>query len=130
MNHHPGLLLFFETHSTTLDNEAGLASGHFDVELSGTGVEQARTLGLRHQHDELAAVFCSDLRRAFRAAEIAFADRALSIVRDARLRECDYGRSPAGPSGRSRPTGRATSPSVPRRRELSARRMAGRSVAR
>jgi broad specificity phosphatase PhoE len=36
-------------------------------------------------------VFCSDLARAVRTAEIAFGDRALPIVRDARLRECDYG---------------------------------------
>ena len=36
-------------------------------------------------------VFCSDLLRSFRTAEIAFGDRSLSIVRDARLRECDYG---------------------------------------
>ena len=85
------LCLLFETHATTLDNEAGLASGHFDVELSATGEDQARALGVRRQHDALAAVFCSDLRRAFRTAEIAFAHRALPIVRDARLRECDYG---------------------------------------
>ena len=36
-------------------------------------------------------MFSSDLIRAFRTAEIAFGDRALPIVRDARLRECDYG---------------------------------------
>jgi broad specificity phosphatase PhoE len=36
-------------------------------------------------------VFCSDLTRSFRTAEIAFGDRSLPIVRDARLRECDYG---------------------------------------
>jgi broad specificity phosphatase PhoE len=92
MNHHLDLLIFFETHATSPDNEAGLASGSFDVELSAAGEEQARTLGVRRQHDELAVVFCSDLRRAFRTAEIAFAHRALPIVRDVRLRECDYGR--------------------------------------
>ena len=29
--------LVFETHATSLDNEAGLASGHADVELSPLG---------------------------------------------------------------------------------------------
>lgn len=85
------LVVVFETHATSLDNEAGRASGWFDVALSATGEEQARVLGARRGADDLAAVFCSDLTRAFRTAEIAFGDRALTIVRDARLRECDYG---------------------------------------
>lgn len=83
--------LVFETHATSLDNEAGIASGWFDVALSATGEEQARALGERRRDDRLAAVFCSDLSRSFRTAEIAFGDRSLPIVRDARLRECDYG---------------------------------------
>jgi 2,3-bisphosphoglycerate-dependent phosphoglycerate mutase len=85
------LVVVFETHATSLDNEIGLASGWFDVALSATGEQQARLLGVRRRDDNLATVFCSDLIRAFRTAEIAFGDRALPIVRDARLRECDYG---------------------------------------
>jgi broad specificity phosphatase PhoE len=85
------LVVVFETHATSLDNEAGLASGWFDVALSPRGEEQARALGARRRNDDLAAVHCSDLSRSFRTAEIAFHDRAVPIVRDARLRECDYG---------------------------------------
>jgi broad specificity phosphatase PhoE len=85
------LLVLFETHATSLDNEAGLASGWFDVGLSTRGEDQARELGVRRRADDLAAVFCSDLTRAVRTAEIAFHDRTIPIVRDARLRECDYG---------------------------------------
>jgi 2,3-bisphosphoglycerate-dependent phosphoglycerate mutase len=85
------LWLVFETHATSLDNEAGLASGWFDVALSATGEAQARDLGVRRAHDDLEAVFCSDLARAVRTADIAFGDRGLPIVRDTRLRECDYG---------------------------------------
>jgi broad specificity phosphatase PhoE/N-acetylglutamate synthase-like GNAT family acetyltransferase len=81
----------FETHATTVDNEAGLASGWFDAVLSAAGEQQARALGARRRADDLTAVFCSDLTRSFRTAEIAFGDRSLPIVRDARLRECDYG---------------------------------------
>jgi broad specificity phosphatase PhoE len=77
------LVVVFETHATSLDNEAGLASGWFDVTLSATGEEQARQLGTRRRDDEFAAVFCSDLVRASRTAEIAFGNRALPIVRDA-----------------------------------------------
>jgi broad specificity phosphatase PhoE len=87
----PNLRLVFETHATSLDNEVGLASGWFDIALSTTGEEQARTLGARRRDDHLAVVFCSDLSRSFRTAEIAFGDRSLPIIRDARLRECDYG---------------------------------------
>jgi 2,3-bisphosphoglycerate-dependent phosphoglycerate mutase len=85
------LVLVFETHATSLDNEAGLASGWFDVDLSARGEDQARALGSRRRHDDFVAVFCSDLSRARRTAEIAFKDRKLPIVPDARLRECDYG---------------------------------------
>ena len=82
--------LVFETHATSLDNEVGLASGWFDVAL-GRRRGASPTLGARRRADHLAAVFCSDLSRSFRTAEIAFGDRSLPIVRDARLRECDYG---------------------------------------
>ena len=56
------LVLVFETHATSLDNEAGLASGWFDVSLSEKGEVQARALGERRRADNLSAVFCSDLR--------------------------------------------------------------------
>lgn len=86
-------MLIFETHATSLDNEAGLASGWFDVGLSEAGERQARELGDRRRDDDLACVYCSDLTRAVRTAAIAFADRVpeLPLIRDARLRECDYG---------------------------------------
>src|SRR4026207_251335 len=87
----PNLTLVFETHATTIDNEAGLASGWFDAALSAAGGQQARMLGARRRDEHLAVVFCSDLTRSFRTAEIAFGDRSLPIVRDARLRECNYG---------------------------------------
>ena len=98
--------LLFETHATTADNEAGLASGWFDAALSTTGEAQARSLGVRRRDDALLAVFCSDLTRSFRTAEIAFGDRPVSIVRDARLRECHYGdltRRPAAEIEERRP---------------------------
>lgn len=82
--------LIFETHATSSDNEAGLASGHYDVELSATGRRQAMALGRRHAADPPARILTSDLQRAWATAEIAFGG-AVPIVRDRRLRECDYG---------------------------------------
>jgi len=40
----------------------------------------------------LDAVFCSDLQRASTTGEIAFSGRNIPIMRDARLREFDYGK--------------------------------------
>ena len=84
--------IIFETHATSLDNEAGVASGHYDVALSPTGERQAHELGERYGSGELDCVFCSDLQRSYRTAEIAFPSAGIRLVRDGRLRECDYGR--------------------------------------
>lgn len=81
----------FETHSTSVDNELGIATGWNDGELSETGREQALQLGARRRDDGIAVVFTSDLHRAVQTAELAFAGSPLPIVRDRRLRECNYG---------------------------------------
>jgi broad specificity phosphatase PhoE len=83
--------LIYETHSTTTDNEAGIATGWLPGELSGTGRRQARQLGERHHDRGVAAVFSSDLRRAVQTARIAFDGTGIPVYEDARLRECDYG---------------------------------------
>jgi len=83
--------IFFESHATTKDNEEHLASGHFDAELSALGVQQAKELGERNADEEFAAVFCSDLQRSYRTAKYAFENRHIKIIKDIRLRECDYG---------------------------------------
>lgn len=82
------LELIFESHATTTDNEAGLASGLFDAPLSDEGRRQARQLGER-RNLPFKRVFCSQLRRSFETAALAFPDA--SVMRDARLNEVDYG---------------------------------------
>lgn len=86
------MTIIFESHGTTIDNEQDIASGHADVELSALGEQQARELGERYRGTLPDAVFCSDLQRSYRTAEIAFAGKSVEIIRDARLRECDYGK--------------------------------------
>src|SRR5579863_7943607 len=85
------LTLFYSPHATSVDNEAGRASGHADVPLSAPGLQQARELGRHYARKELNAIFCSDLQRARTTTKIAFSRRGLPIVPDARLREYDYG---------------------------------------
>jgi broad specificity phosphatase PhoE len=84
--------LFFETHSTSLDNEKSIASGQLDPPLSKKGIQQAQELGKRYQNIDISTIYCSDLQRSFTTAEIAFKSRNIPIVRDSRLREWNYGK--------------------------------------
>lgn len=91
--------IVFETHSTTEDNEAGMATGWLPGSLSSLGREQAAALGRRRSSDGLTAVFSSDLARSLETAKIAFAGSPMPILTDWRLRECDYGRLNGAPVG-------------------------------
>ncbi len=91
------VLIIFEAHGTTFDNEAHLSSGYNDVALSPLGIQQSKEMGERYEKDHFDAIFCSDLRRAYKSAEIGFGSKWL-IIRDARLRECDYGDFTQNPS--------------------------------
>ncbi|MGO4596541.1 histidine phosphatase family protein [Terrabacter sp. 2RAF25] len=83
--------LVYETHSTTEDNEAGIATGWLPGRLSEEGRHQASALGERRRDDGLAAVYVSDLGRAVDTARIAFGEGDSRVRFDDRLRECDYG---------------------------------------
>lgn len=83
--------IVYETHSTTTDNEAGIATGWLPGRLSDLGCRQARELGERRPGDGFAAVFTSDLHRAVQTARTAFPDGRPPIHQDIRLRECNYG---------------------------------------
>jgi broad specificity phosphatase PhoE len=85
------LTLFYSPHMTSIDNEAGRASGHADVPLSEAGRQRARELTQHYATKAADAVFYSDLQRASATAHIVFAGRNLPLVPDARLREYDYG---------------------------------------
>lgn len=95
-------IIIFEAHGTTFDNENHLASGHFDAELSPLGVSQAKELGERYKSDRFDVIFCSDLQRSYKTAKIAFGNR-FPIIKDKRLRECDYGNLTQHPSGEVEP---------------------------
>jgi 2,3-bisphosphoglycerate-dependent phosphoglycerate mutase len=84
--------LVFETHSTTVDNEQGHATGWRPGQLSERGRAQARQLGHRRVSDGITAVFSSDLARAAETASVAFGAAMIPVLHDWRLRECDYGR--------------------------------------
>lgn len=82
----------FETHSLTVDNERGCATGWLDGSLSAGGRILAAELGERRRNDGIAAVYTSDLGRAVETTETAFGGSELRILSEPRLRECNYGR--------------------------------------
>jgi len=81
----------FETHSTSEDNEAGIATGWLGGTLSPAGRAQAVELGERRRDDGIELVVASDLWRAVETAAIAFEGSPIPLRVDWRLRECDYG---------------------------------------
>ena len=83
--------IIFESHSTTFDNEKEIASGYADAKLSPLGKKQAKQLGERHKNEHFDVIFCSDLSRSYETGEIAFEGKNVPIIKDKRLRECDYG---------------------------------------
>jgi broad specificity phosphatase PhoE len=92
--------IVYETHSISVDNEQGVATGWLDGELSVRGRKLARELGKRRASDGIVAVYSSDLRRAVETAELALGGSAIPIRLDWRLRECDYGELNGAPLSR------------------------------
>jgi len=82
--------IIFESHNTSLDNEAKLASGWNDVSLSNLGIQQSKELYERNKDKNISCVYCSDLQRSYNSAKY-FKENGYKIIKDKRLRECDYG---------------------------------------
>ena len=77
-------------HGTTTDNEKEISSGWKDVELSELGINRFTALKDKTKDMHFDVVFCSDLQRAVKSAELAWMG-IYEIIPDARLRECNYG---------------------------------------
>ena len=80
-------------HGITEWNQRGLIQGVTDIPLSPEGLRQAGLLAerLHREKDRWDGVYCSDLQRAERTAEILAARLGIPLVRDARLRERSFG---------------------------------------
>lgn len=89
--------IIYFVHGTTTDNEKEISSGWADVELSELGVRQSIALREQTKDRKFDVVFCSDLQRAVKSAELAWGG-IYQIIPDARLRECNYGKLNAAPS--------------------------------
>ena len=83
--------IMYFVHGTTTDNAAKLCSGWKEAMLNDLGKEQALNLGnvSKDRGDKFDVVITSDLQRAIDSSNIAFSQ--YEKIRDARLRECNYG---------------------------------------
>lgn len=77
-------------HGTTTDNERKISSGWKDVELSELGIKQSIDLKNQIKGKKFDIIFCSDLKRAFDFAKLTWGN-SVRIIKDKRLRECNYG---------------------------------------
>lgn len=80
--------IVYYVHGTTYDNASKRCSGWKQVDLNDLGKEQAVNLGKKTQY-KFDVLFTSDLKRAIDTAALAFPD--FNVMRDDRLRECNYG---------------------------------------
>lgn len=78
-------------HGTTTDNLEKKATGWLPGILSDKGINQGVELAKTIENEHFDVVFCSDLKRAVESSKLNFYNRDIEIIKDARLRECNYG---------------------------------------
>ncbi len=83
--------LFLIRHGETVWNRERRCQGFSDIPLNEEGEEQARVLSRVLSSYPLDAVYCSDLVRSRRTAEIVAAPHHISVRVDVRLRELNQG---------------------------------------
>ncbi|MBI4216198.1 MAG: histidine phosphatase family protein [Chloroflexi bacterium] len=83
--------LFLVRHGETEWNQNGRFHGHSDIALSDKGREQAELLRDRLASQKLAAIYSSDLMRAYETAVILAAPHGLSVEARRELREVSFG---------------------------------------
>ncbi len=83
--------LILVRHGETDWNAERRLQGHLDIPLNATGLSQAQALGQALRHEQLDALFVSDLQRAMQTAAPIGAAHGLPLQIDAGLRERCYG---------------------------------------
>lgn len=83
--------IFLIRHGETLWNSEHRIQGHIDSPLTPTGLAQAQALAQRLQKQSFAALYSSDLGRAYQTAQYLAKTTGLPIIVDPRLRERNLG---------------------------------------
>jgi probable phosphoglycerate mutase len=83
--------LLLARHGETDWNREHRWQGHTDVPLNELGLEQARSLAAELADEPLAAIYASDLRRAYDTARIVAERKGMQVIVDQDLREIEFG---------------------------------------
>jgi broad specificity phosphatase PhoE len=83
--------LLLVRHGESEYNSARRFAGHVDIDLTDKGRRQVEKLRERLLEEKIDAVYCSDLVRAQKTAEIALSGRNIQVVTCPELREISYG---------------------------------------
>jgi probable phosphoglycerate mutase len=84
-------LICLVRHGETDWNTEKRLQGQIDIDLNAVGVTQARAVRPGLQGQQFAAIYSSDLVRAWRTAQIASADLGVAVTAAPDLRERHYG---------------------------------------
>lgn len=84
-------LLYVMRHGLTDWNQSRRIQGHLDPPLNATGRAQARLAGLRLARLGAAALYSSDLQRAFETACLVGRATGLRVIQNVGLREINFG---------------------------------------
>ncbi|MDO8785123.1 MAG: histidine phosphatase family protein [Syntrophales bacterium] len=84
--------LYLLRHGQVVNFSEGKYNGHRDVDITDIGVRQMEAMAKRLRNEHLAGVYCSDLLRAKRGAEIIAAEHGLRPQAYSTLRELNIGR--------------------------------------
>ena len=85
--------LILARHGETAWNDASRYQGQADVPLNDVGRWQAAALARRLAHEEIHAIYASDLQRSWETAQVIVASRShsLPVRAESRLREMNFG---------------------------------------
>jgi broad specificity phosphatase PhoE len=83
--------IFLARHGETVFNVEGRWQGQSDSPLTERGLAQARELGRALNDEPIAAIYSSDLGRAFNTALEVARPHGLAVIAEERLREIDCG---------------------------------------
>jgi broad specificity phosphatase PhoE len=84
--------LLLVRHGATDWNLQGRCQGTTDVELSKTGVQQAKEVASAFSREPVTAVYSSDLKRARQTAHLISQPHGLEVAFEPGLRELDHGK--------------------------------------
>jgi len=84
--------IYLIRHGATQLSAEDRFAGATDVELSDEGRSQATALAERLKDDDVAAVYCSPMKRTVETASIIAAPHSLTLMQEVGLRETDHGR--------------------------------------